>query len=121
MGFLSKLFGKSKPNQDLPEHALIVTLKLSNDEHGSDEERNQIHELTDKFDLAINEAGVGEFDGDKFGDGNCILYMYGTDVDRLFAIVDPLLRASQLAKGAIAIKRYGDASNHNAKEEKIQY
>jgi len=117
MGFLSKSTSQSKQ----PEHAFIVELKLSNDEYGTEDEGNRIHNLSDELLAAIDSAGVGEFDGDEFGGGTCSLYMYGPDVDALFKVVDPILRSSPLTKGATAVKRYGEASDPAAKEEKVQY
>jgi hypothetical protein len=37
---------------------------------------------------AIEEAAAGEFDGDEFGDGKCVLFMYGPDADRLFGVIE---------------------------------
>ncbi|MHC4745531.1 MAG: hypothetical protein ACYS8Z_26755 [Planctomycetota bacterium] len=121
MGFFSNLFSKAEPQSKQPEHAFIVQLKLSNDDFGTEEERNTIHNLSDKLSAAIDSAGVGEFDGDEFGGGTCTLYMYGPDADALFATVDPVLRSSTLSKGATAVKRYGEATDPDAKEEKVQY
>lgn len=105
----------------MPEHAFIVTLKLSDDQFGTEEERGRIHQLSDRLERAIESAGAGEFDGDEFGGGTCTLFMYGPNADALFAAVDPLLSASSLAKGAKGVKRYGEASDPNAREELVEY
>jgi hypothetical protein len=91
----------------MEEHAVIVTLKLSNAQFGAREEREAMHALQDALAAAIAEHEAGEFDGDDFGQGECTLFMYGPDADRLFeAIREPLL-ASALSRGGHAIKRYG--------------
>ncbi len=93
-------------NLSMPEHCVQVVLPLSG-EHGSSDQVEAIHELTDQLADAIEEQEAGEFDGDEFGGGICRLYMYGPDADKLFdAIKEPLL-ASPLSKGGHAIKRYG--------------
>ena len=121
MGFFSKLFSKDEPKDKIPEHAFIVTLKLSDEEFGTEAERTKIHELTDKIDEAIIEAKVGEFDGDEFGDGKCLLYMYGPDANALYLAVDSVLRESPLSKGAVGVKRFGEPDDENAKEEIVYY
>ena len=104
-----------------PEHAVIVSLVLSNEEFGEAAERDAIHALTDRMDAAIRAAGAGEFDGDEFGDGSCTLYMYGPDADRLFAAVEPLLRGSSLVTGGHAIKRYGPAADPQARQVRVDF
>jgi len=104
-----------------PEHAVLVHLKLSGKEFGTNQERESIHALTDKLKEVINAKRLGEFDGDEFGDGGCTLYMYGPDADALFAGIEPLLRSSPVTKEATIIKRYGEAMNPNAKEVKVTF
>jgi hypothetical protein len=101
------------------EHAVIVTLKLSDAAFGDARERDAIHALTDRLDAAIRAAGAGEFDGDEFGDGVCTLYMYGPDADRLFDAIAPELRGSPLTRGGSATRRYGAASNPSARVERV--
>jgi hypothetical protein len=103
------------------EHAVIVHLTLSAPGFGESEEREAIHRLTDRLDAAISAAGAGEFDGDEFGAGTCTLFMYGPDADRLFAAVEPDLRASSLTKGGYAVKRYGAAANPQAREVRVEF
>jgi hypothetical protein len=124
MAWFSNLFGRSKPapaSTDVPEHALLVYLELSDPDFGTEAERESIHALTDELDEAIASAGVGEFDGDEFGDGTCTLYMYGPDADRLFATVEPILTRSPLTAGGHAVKRYGSAGDPSAREERIRF
>ena len=104
----------------MAEHAVIAHLKLSDEGLGTDDEVEAFHELSDQLAEVIEEHEAGEFDGDEFGGGECVLFMYGPDADALFAAIEPLLRALPLAKGAWVIKRYGDASDPNAKEVSIR-
>src|SRR5256885_1191374 len=104
----------------MPEHCVQVVLPLSS-EHGSDQEMDAIHELTNKLADAIDEHEAGDFDGDEFGGGICRLYMYGPDTDKLFDAIKGLLLASPLSKGGHAIKRYGEASEAHAKEVRVEF
>jgi hypothetical protein len=123
LGILKKLFGgEPDPAPKSPdEHAVFVHLTLSAPGFGEREEREAIHRLTDRLDAAINAAQAGEFDGDEFGAGTCTLYMYGPDADRLFAAVEPDLRASSLTRGGHAVKRYGAAADPHAREVRVEF
>src|ERR1043166_8430183 len=103
------------------EHAVLVYLRLSDGAFGSDDQRARILELEERMEAAINNAGVGEFDGDEFGMGECTLFMYGPDADQLFATVKPLLESSPDARRGYAIKRYGDAADLEAKEVRVEW
>lgn len=101
------------------EHAVLTYLPLLNDPFGSEREREIIADLAGQLQRAINDHNVGEFDGEEFGGGRCILYMYGPDADRLFSVVEPILKSNQLSNGSFVIKRYGEAKDLNAVEEKV--
>ncbi|GAA3010735.1 hypothetical protein [Actinokineospora diospyrosa] len=88
--------------------AVFVTLKLAGGHFGSDDERKVIRALEHDISAAIDAAGTGEYDGDEFGGGEVVLYMYGPDADALFATVEPLLRREPRFPGH-AIVRYGES------------
>jgi hypothetical protein len=99
----------------MSEHAVIVHLPFPDSVDVSD-----VHALEDELVEAIETAGAGEFDGDEFGGGECTLYMYGPDADRLFDSIATILRSSPLTAGGHAIKRYGAAADPTAKETRIE-
>ncbi|MCA9101835.1 MAG: hypothetical protein R3C10_01485 [Pirellulales bacterium] len=103
----------------MAEHAVLVYFKLSDDEFGTTLEREQIQELSDRLAEAIEGNVAGEFDGDEFGEGHCTLFMYGPDADVLFEVIEPILSDSPLRCGGYAIKRYGEASDENARETRV--
>ncbi|GEM_PF-1047206 len=103
-----------------PEHALLVHIPLSNDEFGSEEEREALFEVEDQLVEAIEGAGVGEYDGNEVGGGEFVMYIYGPDADALFSAAEPVLRALQPPPGEFfAVKRYGKADDLEAREERI--
>ena len=59
----------------MAENAVLVFLKLSDSEFGTEEERDRIHALSDELHRAIEASNAGEFDGDEFGEGQCELFM----------------------------------------------
>jgi len=120
MGLMDRFFGKAGSDEKPPEdHAVLVTLKLSDAAFGDAEERDAIHALSDRLDAAIRAAGAGEFDGDEFGDGVCTLYMYGPDADRLFEAIRPVLEGCSFMRGAHITLRYGPPSAEVRRREFI--
>ncbi len=101
------------------EHAVIAHLRLTEDKFGSERERAAVAALADDLMHAIGEKQAGEFDGEEFGDGRCVLYMYGPDADQLFETVEPIIKASPLSRGGFAIKRYGEAGDKIAVETRV--
>jgi hypothetical protein len=112
MNIFTKLFSKKKPvSNNSPEHAVIVHLRYGKTDLAP------LHELEDRLETAINNAGVGEFDGDEVAvDGSdALLYMYGPNGDQLFAVINPILRSSEYTKDAEVKIRYGSPQS-KAKE-----
>ena len=108
MGLLKKLLGGNNIQSTKPSDEWIaVYLKVSNDEYGTEEERDSIHQFTDKLAEVILKSGAGVFDGDEFGNGECGLFMYGANADQLFNVMESLLRDWKPLAGGYAIKRYG--------------
>jgi hypothetical protein len=66
-------------------------------------------EVEEQLEVAINTAGVGEFDGNEIAvdlsDGS--LYMYGPDAEALFAVVRPVLASAECLRNAWATLRFG--------------
>lgn len=103
----------------MSEHAVIVHLSLGEDGFGANEVRDAVRVLERDIETALDSGDVGELDGDEFGGGEAVLYLYGADADSLFAAIDPLLRGSSL-RPAHVILRYGEASDPNARERRIE-
>jgi hypothetical protein len=101
------------------EHAVIACLKITEDQLDLRREYDAVDKLTDEIARVIDENEVGEFDGEEVGGGLCVLYMYGPDADRLFEVVEPVLKAAPLTRGGFVIKRYGSASDANVAETRV--
>lgn len=96
------------------EQAVIVHLPLRNEATDFATRREELLALERRLEETVVEAFVGELDGDEFGQGECVLYLYGGDADRLFGAIEPLLKSCRAATGGYAIKRYGDVTDANA-------
>lgn len=95
---------------------MIVHLRLAGGDFGSDAERQKVFELEDKLIAAINAKGVGEYDGNEFGEGGVTLYAYGPDADAPFAAMESSIREFAPNEGSSATLRYGTADNLAAGE-----
>jgi len=102
----------------MEEQRIKVYLKLR-ESHGTDQEREAIRGLSDVLEDSIEKRQAGEFDGDEFGGGQCVLYMYGPDADRLFEAIRKPLLSSPLARGGYVLKRYGPPKE-GVREQKIE-
>ena len=66
-----------------------------------------IFELEDQLMEAIEQANVGELDGNEVGEGKAVIFMYGPDADALLHAILPALRASELVRDGFVLKQYG--------------
>ncbi len=92
-------------------------LSLSSPGFGTTEERDAIHKISDMLAEAIMVRGIGEFDGDVFGNGECELFMYGRDANQLFAAISPILKNWEALKGGYVIRRFGPPGSRSDKTE----
>lgn len=92
------------------EQDLLVVLRLSNRMMGTAGERRDIEAFADQLEAAIAAAGVGEYDGDEIGGGECILFFCGPDVDALQRVLQPLLKKSPLCRGGHLVRMVADAT-----------
>ncbi|WP_225098018.1 hypothetical protein [Streptomyces sp. CoH27] len=81
------------PEPETPEQAVIAHYRLSNDQYGSRAERQAIFDAERAMSAAVEEAGVGDVDGNEFGGGEVVLYAYGADAEALFKVMEPTLRS----------------------------
>lgn len=103
------------------EHAIILHIALSDQKLGSMNDRLAISRLEDEISSALEASNFGELDGDEYGDGECIIYIYGPDADILFSLIVPLLASGPDAYKGYAIKRYGEADDPQAREVQVNW
>ena len=81
---------------------VVVDFPLRNGDHGSHEERAEIHRFADVLDSIARESNVGEYDGDEFGAGRCKLFFYTDEPEKLFRRIEQELRSSGYIEGMTA-------------------
>ena len=97
----------SRNDSDAPQQAVIASFTLSDASWGDPEDFVDLEDLEDRLMQAIEESGVGEFDGIGRGMGALELFMYGPSADALWAVVEPILRDFPANPGSFVVKRYG--------------
>ncbi len=102
------------------DQAVIVHLQLGK-KHQHAGGMEGLWNLEDQISGAIEQEGIGEFDGHEVGQGEFVMYTYGPSADRLFGAIAPILKASRYALGGYAIKRYGEAQDSDATEVRVTW
>lgn len=72
--------------------SVIVTYTITGDGSGPDPQVDQLAQLEDRLVDAIEPKGIGELDGDEFGEGTVTLRIYGPDLDALWSKVEAILK-----------------------------
>ncbi|WP_234482593.1 hypothetical protein [Streptomyces sp. MBT49] len=67
---------------------------------------------------AIEQADVGEFDGNEYVGGEVVLYAYVPDTDALFAVMAPILNDLPF-RPAHVVLRYGSVDDPSAAEHRV--
>lgn len=100
------------------ERDLLVVIRLSNRQMGTNEERAEIALMTEQLAAAVQEAGLGEYDGDDSGGGECILFFCGPDEMALIGFLRPLLQRTPFGRGAHFV-RLVEAHDGEMTREKV--
>lgn len=98
------------------EQAVIVNFTLAGD--GSARHVRQVEWLERQLRFTVWLRRAGEFDGSMLGPDLVQLFAYGPDADRLFAVMEPVLRRFP-ARPAHATLRYGASSDSHAPERRL--
>ncbi len=107
-------FGLDDEPDEASEMDLLVVLRLSNQTMGTHVERQSIATFADELEAAVSEAGVGEYDGDEFGAGECTLFFATHDMDKLLHLLRPMLKRSPLCRGGHLVRMVADADGNLA-------
>lgn len=88
------------------EQSVFVYFTLDGGDHGTDAQREAVFQAERILEAELEQAGIGQIEGNEFGDGQAALFAYGPDADALFAAMEPQLRMVPL-RPAYALLRYG--------------
>jgi hypothetical protein len=125
MGFLRRLLGGdasaaapvARPAPEVADdrQRLTVWVRLSDPALEGDRERIRVYGLEDRLMRAVEADGSGIFDTNELDNGYLGIRFLGADVDRIMAVVRPLI--GDLPPGSfLAVRRGGE----DASEERIE-
>lgn len=100
------------------EHAVIAHYRLADDGLGEPSQREVVRQSQSLLTEAIEQADVGEFDGNEYGGGKVVLYAYGPDADALFAVMAPILNDLPF-RPAHVVLRYGSVDDPSTAEHRV--
>jgi hypothetical protein len=90
------------------EQAVILSMRLSNDNFGSDLEDQQLARLEARLERALADTSAGEWDGHETGGGYHKIFLYGPCAQKLSdAIMTTVLEFDALP-GSYMVKRFGE-------------
>ncbi|MER5773754.1 hypothetical protein ABT144_05560 [Streptomyces sp. NPDC002039] len=101
------------------EHAVIAHFRLADDGLGEPSQRDVVRRARSLLTEAIEQADVGEFDGNEYGGGEVVLYAYGPDADALFTVMAPILNDLPF-RPAHVVLRYGSVDDPSAAEHRVE-
>ncbi|MFJ3339510.1 hypothetical protein [Streptomyces sp. NPDC086766] len=96
------------PDNGDEEQTVLARFRLSDGGFGDADQRAQVYDAGQALAAAIDETGVGEFDGNEFGAGEAGLYAYGPDAGALFEVMEPTLRGLPFRPAHVVLRR-GDS------------
>ncbi|MFD3330896.1 hypothetical protein [Streptomyces sp. NPDC058701] len=91
---------------------------MADDGLGAPDQRAVVRQAQSLLTDAIEQADVGEFDGNEYGVGEVVLYAYGPDADALFAVMAPIPHDLPF-RPAHVIVRYGSVDDLSAAEHRV--
>ncbi|MFE3121563.1 hypothetical protein [Streptomyces niveus] len=100
------------------KHAVIAHYRLADDGLGEPSQREIVREAQSLLSEAIEQADVGEFDGNEYGGGEVVLYAYGPDAEALFTVMAPILNDLPF-RPAHVVLRYGSVDDPSAAEHRL--
>ena len=104
-GLWRQIFGARSAAQADDLEWVIVNFKMTGGgPYGSHEEREMVHRFSSQLDALLQEHGVGAVDGDEFGNGTGALFMVGSDANKIFDVIRPMLTDWEPLKGGHVTK-----------------
>ena len=104
---IREVSGAQKPNGDASKHdqALVVHLRLSNNDASTHKDREHLFKLEDRLIDELDKRGAGEYDGNEIGGGEFTRYMHGSSATQLCEVVSPIVKALPPPRESYLIKR----------------
>ena len=90
------------------EQAVIVSMRLSNDDFGNDTEDESLGQLEIEIERSLLGKDAGEWDGHETGGGYHKIFMYGPCAEKLSHAILPVVLRYPALPGSYMVKRFGN-------------
>jgi hypothetical protein len=99
------LIKKAEPGK---EQAVILSMRLSNDNSGNEIEHQSLMKLEAALARSLADSHAGEWDGHEIGGGYRKIYLYGPCAERLSQTILTTVLAYDALPGSYMVKRFGE-------------
>lgn len=91
-----------------PEHEqlLLINLKLSDGETGTEDDNEYVESLEQKLVEKVENLDFAFWDGHEYGDGYAKIFLYSSDVDKLYKAIYKTLKNINFTPGSMIILQY---------------
>ena len=118
-GLFNKEKKKGKDAEPVEEQAVILRSTFdSGEDFGTGEEVETLQALEGELSDALEEQGF-DCDGYEIGEGEFILYCYGSNADEMLAIIKPRIKKYPFAWYNITL-RYGSVDDEKVEERHLR-
>jgi hypothetical protein len=90
------------------EQAVIISMRLSNDNFGTEAEDESLSALEAEIERCLEKSEFGEWDGHETGGGYHKIFLYGPCAERLSDAVLMKLLEYPALPGSYMVKRFGE-------------
>lgn len=121
MGFLKDEFGIEE-NLGMKESTIEYNHSVLIHFFNESQENDELYTVGMRLSKFIEEHRLGVYDFHEVAMNGThgTLFMYGTDAEKLFKGVLPILRIPAFLKGATAVLRFGSYKDQDAKEIEVE-
>jgi hypothetical protein len=90
------------------EQAVILSMRLSNDNFGNEAEDASLAKLEGQLENALKGTGAGEWDGHETGGGYHKIFLYGPCAEKLSQTILMTVLEYDALPGSYMVKRFGE-------------
>jgi hypothetical protein len=88
------------------EQLLLISLKLSDGEMGSADDEDYVEDLERKLAKKVEDLDFAFWDGHEYGGGYAKIFLYSSDVDKLYKTIYKTLKNINFTPGSLVILQY---------------
>ncbi len=104
-------FRKKHVSETMSDEQAVIVYLRNNSLPKEVYEKYDVSMLENSLEEVLLKDKLGFCDGNEFGESETIIYFYGSDSEKMFEIMEPILKTYPLCKNAKIIIRWGKFSS----------